>query len=195
MELPVPPSFQFGLEWVQGKTSNSKCLLHVIIPISFIWSYDNRLNSIWSFQALVFALSAILFASKSSDLSHAHIFIVFVMKMVVSTIIADLNDHTVRFKDLLGKSSYIRLMSCSHYNSWYNLKRRGKVSIFDRQNNASVKMISSGKYTLESLAKALGKILSEEKGFKVTMNCQEPVWKGKLFSTESCVTKNSTKEW
>ena len=195
MELPVPPSFQFGLEWVQGKTSNSKCLLHVIIPISFIWSYDNRLNSIWSFQALVFALSAILFASKSSDLSHAHIFIVFVMKMVVSTIIADLNDHTVRFKDLLGKSSYIRLMSCSHYNSWYNLKRRGKVSIFDRQNNASVKMISSGKYTLESLAKALGKILREEKGFKVTMNCRELVWKGKLFSTESCVTKNSTKEW
>ena len=195
MELLVPPSFQFGLEWVQGKTSNSKCLLHVIIPISSIWSYDNRLNSIWSFQALVFALSAILFASKSSDLSHAHIFIVFVMKMVVSTIIADLNDHTVRFKDLLGKSSYIRLMSCSHYNSWYNLKRRGKVSIFDRQNNASVKMISSGKYTLESLAKALGKILSEEKGFKVTMNCREPVWKGKLFSTESCVTKNSTKEW
>ena len=195
MELPVPPSFQFGLEWVQGKTSNSKCLLHVIIPISSIWSYDNRLNSIWSFQALVFALSAILFASKSSDLSHAHIFIVFVMKMVVSTIIADSNDHTVRFKDLLGKSSYIRLMSCSHYNSWYNLKRRGKVSVFDRQNNASVKMISSGKYTLESLAKALGKILSEEKGFKVTMNCQEPVWKGKLFSTESCVTKNSTKEW
>ena len=195
MELPVPPSFQFGLEWVQGKTSNSKCLLHVIIPISSIWSYDNRLNSIWSFQALVFALSAILFASKSSDLSHAHIFIVFVMKMVVSTIIADLNDHTVRFKDLLGKSSYIRLMSCSQYNSWYNLKRRGKVSIFDRQNNASVKMISSGKYTLESLAKALGKILSEEKGFKVTMNCREPVWKGKLFSTESCVTKNSTKEW
>ena len=195
MELLVPPSFQFGLEWVQGKTSNSKCLLHVIIPISSIWSYDNRLNSIWSFQALVFALSAILFASKSSDLSHAHIFIVFVMKMVVSTIIADSNDHTVRFKDLLGKSSYIRLMSCSHYNSWYNLKRRGKVSIFDRQNNASVKMISSGKYTLESLAKALGKILSEEKGFKVTMNCREPVWKGKLFSTESCVTKNSTKEW
>ena len=195
MELPVPPSFQFGLEWVQGKTSNSKCLLHVIIPISSIWSYDNRLNSIWSFQALVFALSAILFASKSSDLSHAHIFIVFLMKMVVSTIIADLNDHTVRFKDLLGKSSYIRLMSCSHYNSWYNLKRRGKVSIFDRQNNASVKMISSGKYTLESLAKALGKILREEKGFKVTMNCREPVWKGKLFSTESCVTKNSTKEW
>ena len=195
MELPVPPSFQFGLEWVQGKTSNSKCLLHVIIPISSIWSYDNRLNSIWSFQALVFALSAILFALKSSDLSHTHIFIVFVMKMVVSTIIADLNDHTVRFKDLLGKSSYIRLMSCSHYNSWYNLKRRGKVSIFDRQNNASVKMISSGKYTLESLAKALGKILSEEKGFKVTMNCREPVWKGKLFSTESCVTKNSTKEW
>ena len=157
-------------------------------PTTIVWTPSDR-SRLWSLLYLQFYLL------QSHLILVTHTFLLCLMKMVVSTIIADLNDHTVRFKDLLGKSSYIRLMSCSHYNSWYNLKRRGKVSIFDRQNNASVKMISSGKYTLESLAKALGKILREEKGFKVTMNCREPVWKGKLFSTESCVTKNSTKEW
>ena len=38
----------FDSEWVHGKTSNSKCLLHVIFQISSVWSWDARLNSIWS---------------------------------------------------------------------------------------------------------------------------------------------------
>ena len=29
----------------KGEISNSKCLLHVIIPISSVWSWDTRLNS------------------------------------------------------------------------------------------------------------------------------------------------------
>ena len=81
------------------------------------------------------------------------------MKMIVLTIIADSNDHTVRFREPLGKSNYIRLLSCPLYNSWYNLKRRGEISISDRQNNASIETIPPGKYTLEGLAKAFGKIL------------------------------------
>ena len=32
----------------EGKTSNSKSLLHAIIAISSVWSWDARLNSIWS---------------------------------------------------------------------------------------------------------------------------------------------------
>ena len=32
----------------QGETSNSSCLLHDIIPISSVWSWDAHLNSIWS---------------------------------------------------------------------------------------------------------------------------------------------------
>ena len=90
--------------------------------------------------------------------------------MVVLTIIADSNDLVIRFREPLGKSNYTRLLSWSLHNSWYNLKRREKLSIFDRQNNVSDETIPLGKYPLESLAKALWKILSEGKGFEVTMN-------------------------
>ena len=50
------------------------------------------------------------------------------------------------------------------------MNRRGEISISNRQNNAIVKTIPSGKYTLENLAKAPGKILGEDRGFKVTLN-------------------------
>lgn len=50
------------------------------------------------------------------------------------------------------------------------MKRRGEISISNRQNKAIVKTIPSGKYTLENLAKAPGKILGEDRGFKVTLN-------------------------
>ena len=81
------------------------------------------------------------------------------MKIIVLTIIADSNDHTVRSREPLGKPNYIRLLSWPLYNSSYNLKRRGEISISDRQNNASIEIIPPGKYTLEGLAKAFGKIL------------------------------------
>ena len=75
--------------------------------------------------------------------------------MVVVTIIADSNDHTI------GKSKYIRLLSCSLYNSWYNLRRRGEISISDRKENASIQLIPPAilcKYSLESLTKPWGNI-------------------------------------
>ena len=68
-------------------------------------------------------------------------FIAFLIKMVVLTIIADSNDHTVRFRKPLGKSNYIRLLTHSLYYSWYNLRRGGGISLFDRHNNASVEII------------------------------------------------------
>ena len=68
-------------------------------------------------------------------------FIAFLIKMVVLTIIADSNDHTVHFRKPLGKSNYIRLLNCSLYNSWYNLRRGGEISLFDGHNNASVEII------------------------------------------------------
>ena len=63
-------------------------------------------------------------------------------------------------ENLSLNQNYIRLLSCSLYNSLYNLKRRGEISITNRQNNASVETIPSGKYTLEGLVKALVKIIN-----------------------------------
>ena len=87
--------------------------------------------------------------------------------MQIQTIIRSLQ------RTSLGKSKYIRLLSCSLYNSWYNLRRRGEISISDRKDNASIQLIPSAtlcKYSLESLTEALEEILSEEKGFTVSMN-------------------------
>ena len=67
----------------------------------------------------------------------------FIIKMVVLTMIADSNDHKARFREPLDKSDYIRLLTCSLHNSWYNLREKGEISILDRQDNASVETIPS----------------------------------------------------
>ena len=93
--------------------------------------------------------------------------------MVVLTIIADSNDHTVRFREPLGKSNYARLLSFCHALSIVHgitEEKRENIFISDRQNNVSVEIIPPGKYILESLAKALWKILREDKGYEVRMN-------------------------
>ena len=42
--------------------------------------------------------------------------------MVLLTIVAPSNPHTVYVDHALEKPNYIRLLSVSIYNSWYNLK-------------------------------------------------------------------------
>ena len=51
------------------------------------------------------------------------------INMVVLTIIAPSSQHTFYFKEPLSNPSYICLLSASLYNSSYNLKKRGEISI------------------------------------------------------------------
>ena len=53
------------------------------------------------------------------------------------------------------KYQHIKLVSCSFYNTWFNLKRTGKISVFDAKGTPTVKRISEGNYSLNSLDKAL----------------------------------------
>ena len=75
------------------------------------------------------------------------------------TIIADSNDHTFYFKEPLGGSNekyqHIRLVSFSIFNIWFTLKQTGEISVFNAQGTATVKRISEGNYSLNSLDKAL----------------------------------------
>ena len=48
--------------------------------------------------------------------------------MVVLTIVAQENDETVYFDEPIPQVHYMRLVSCSLYNSWHNLKRVGQIS-------------------------------------------------------------------
>lgn len=47
--------------------------------------------------------------------------------MVVLTVVIPQNGHTVYFDEPIPKTDYIRLISCSLFNSWHNLKETGEI--------------------------------------------------------------------
>lgn len=74
--------------------------------------------------------------------------------MGVLTIVAKNNGETVFFEEPIPKAHFIRLLSCSLYNSWHTLEKEGSAVLGDPQITAgvSVAKILPGYYTLESLA-------------------------------------------
>ena len=83
--------------------------------------------------------------------------------MTVLTIITNSNDHTVYFEKTLERGfEYIRLISCSLYNSWKNLKEKGEIGFFDNSGITTTKRIPPGNYTLSSIGKALQEIFNDE---------------------------------
>ena len=72
------------------------------------------------------------------------------------------NEHMVYFDQLLPKPNYIRLLSCSLYNSWYNLKRTGEIALFDDHEDAAAIIRSTpGHCNLESISKELSNMLAK----------------------------------
>ena len=56
--------------------------------------------------------------------------------MVLLTIVTNSNPHTLYFDHPIEKPSYIRLLSASLYNSWYNLKKSGAISTLPDGNSS-----------------------------------------------------------
>ena len=78
--------------------------------------------------------------------------------MVLLTIVTTSNPHTVYFDHPITKPSYIRLLSASTYNSWYNLNENGIMSVklaSDADASPTYVSITAGHYTPESMAKAI----------------------------------------
>ena len=77
------------------------------------------------------------------------------------TIMTDLNSHIVHFKEPLRNPQYIKLLSCSLYNSFHNLKRDGQIQIFYKPTDQSYtpRTIPAGNYNIETLGAALNKKL------------------------------------
>ena len=73
--------------------------------------------------------------------------------MTILTIITNANGHTVYFENPLERGfEYIRLISCSLFNSWYNLKKRGEIGFVDNS-ITTTKTIPPGNYSLQSIGK------------------------------------------
>ena len=79
--------------------------------------------------------------------------------MVVLTVVTHSNPHTVYFDQPIPQPNYIRLLSCSLYNSWYNLKKEGEIIIFPDgkkdKDKANIVKFTPGYYTIEELEKEL----------------------------------------
>ena len=92
--------------------------------------------------------------------------------MVLLTIVAPSNPHTVYFDHDIANPNYIRLLSASMYNSWYNLEENGIMSaklVSDADANPAYVSITSGYYTPESMAKAITDNFAE-KNVNLTVN-------------------------
>ena len=76
--------------------------------------------------------------------------------MVVLTVVTNSNPHTLYFDHPIEKPNYIRLLSASFFNSWYNLKQNASIVCRDLNTNKTFsKTLITGHYTLEQLAKII----------------------------------------
>ena len=81
--------------------------------------------------------------------------------MVVITIVAQNNGDTVYFDSPIPKVHFMKLLSCSLYNSWDTIKG-GSVALQDRKLNpgAKVSTLPAGHYDLGGLAKKIENLFS-----------------------------------
>ena len=94
--------------------------------------------------------------------------------MVVLTIVVQKNDETIYFDEPIPRVHFIRLVSCSLYNSWHNLKTVGLLAI--KQTGEPVASLPEGNYTVMSLAKELTERLKKYKasGVKIEIDTNMP---------------------
>jgi len=79
--------------------------------------------------------------------------------MVVLTIVAQKNGETVYFDEPIPQVHYMRLVSCSLYNSWHNLKKVGVIAV-DRS-SVRIASIPQGHYNIVSLERELKSSIRE----------------------------------
>ena len=75
--------------------------------------------------------------------------------MVVLTIVMKKNGVTVYFDKPIPQVHFMKLISCSLYNSWNTLKNEGSVSLVESDESLKVSKIPPGHYILETLAKVM----------------------------------------
>ena len=91
--------------------------------------------------------------------------------MVLLTIFTTSNPHTLYFDHPIEKPNYIRLLSMSLYNSWYNLKGNTALTFRSLTAGKIIKNINQGHYTLEQLSKEItGSFATQKVDLKTELN-------------------------
>ena len=89
-------------------------------------------------------------------------------KMVVLTLVLQNNGETIFFDQAIPQVHFMKLISCSLYNSWHNLKTVGQIQF--KEDREVLASIPQGHYTYRSLAEELTqslKILQTKKMYKL----------------------------
>ena len=77
------------------------------------------------------------------------------------TIVAKKNGETVHFDEPISQIHFMRLVSCSLYNSWHNLSRVGQINL--TETSETLASIPGGHYTLHGLVREINSNLQENK--------------------------------
>jgi len=82
--------------------------------------------------------------------------------MIVLTIVTNINGKTLNFQEAIPKVDFIKVVSCSLYNSWHNLKNRGTVTVPHKNDPADVTSFPPSHYTLEYLEKQMKRVITRD---------------------------------
>ena len=82
-------------------------------------------------------------------------------KMVELTIVTQNNGETIFLDEPIPQVHFMKLISCSLYNSWDTLKNEGTLSIVESTDSVKVSKIPPGHYTLEAVAKQIEESLKK----------------------------------
>ena len=95
--------------------------------------------------------------------------------MVVLTIVTHKNGETIFFDQAIQKVHFIKLISCSLFNSWLTFKDEGSLSLPLSTGNLSVsKKFPQGHYTLDALAKEI-KELTKKLNLEISADTYSPL--------------------
>ena len=101
--------------------------------------------------------------------------------MVVLTTVTQKNGEIVYFDEPIPQVHFMKLISCSLYNSWHTLKREGSAELGEekREKSVSVSKIAPGHYTLEGLAKVINRLFDKYnyRQFEAEINTPEAMFK------------------
>ena len=107
--------------------------------------------------------------------------------MVVLTFVLQKNGETIFLDQAIPQVHFMKLISCSLYNSWHNLKKAEQIDFKDDKEVLAA--IPQGHYTYQSLAEVLTKSLEEFKNKKIKLETNKPYCALKITVFEPTIKK------
>ena len=96
--------------------------------------------------------------------------------MVLLTVVTTSNPHTLYFDHPIEKPNYIRLLSASLYNSWYNLKKSGAISTLpDGNGSSSIIPFEPGHHTIDGLVEEFAYIKKNKPAMDITARVHKAI--------------------